>query len=1269
MARALTLGNGTGQSGALNISAGGTLNSGSSNLAYDPDARGTATVTGAGSTWTSTALNLGMDARAVGELNILNGGKVSTGSMYLGFGNGGPGASGTVLVSGNGSSFSTGGFVRAGYGGTGTITVTGAGASFSSGAFGIGFQSSGPSGTGVTGNGTFNLQNGATATSGSVTIGSGAGTSGTADISGNGTTWSTGSMSVGNGTLTVSSGAKVTSTSTNGVAFISGSANVTGSGSQWDIVGNSVGGSQNVMNIGGLTGLTVSDGGKVTIRDSATTPNGRFMRVNISSAAGSTNSLTVTGANSSFTTPFDVWVANGDGSSTGNITVSNGGALNTGYTILGYNGTGTALVTGAGSVWTISDMPNVPSSQPQGLAIGSSSTSKGTLTIADSGTVNVNATGGSVVIGGASGSQGTLNIGGAAADPAAAPGTLNATNVIFATGATGTINFNHTSSNYVFAPGIQGAGPGTVNFLAGTTILTGNNTYTGATNIAAGATAQFGNRGTNGGSNGLISGNVTNNGAMIVNLSSLFTSYSGVISGSGTFEQAGIGTLALTGNNTYSGLTTISSGTLKIGNGGTTGSVAGNIQNNSELAFDRSDNFTFSNLISGTGRLTKGGTGTMTLASAQAYTGTTAVSQGTLKLGGDNLLVSTASLFIAGGTFDLANHNQTVGAFSSGTGTVALGSGSLTFGNSLNREFQGTVTGTGSLIKQGTGTQTMSGNSSTYTGTTTINNGTMLVTGNLSNSATTANSGGILGGTGTVGATTINGTIAPGLAGAIGTFNVNGNYTQAANSFYDVHVDATGASDLVNVTGAGHTASINGGTVRVTAATGTYDPSTTYTILTSTGARTGSFAGVTSNFAFLDPSLSYDANNVYLRLVRNSIDFASVGITPNQISAGGGLAALGVSNPMVNAALTLSPDQARAAFDSVSGEIHPSLRSLMLNDSFIVRDAILGRQRLDTAQGWSGTFATGFAEEDDSALAYAKKRREASGGPKWPVKAPPPAMAPIYGAWVQGYGNWTQINSDGNAATLRSTNGGAIGGIDVTLNHNWRFGIATGGGHTDARVDARRSTGTMDTFHIAAYGGGSVNDIAFRTGASYSHHDIDTTRSIAFPGFSDTATASYGASTSQVFGEAAYRIVNGRVSAETFANLAYVSVRSDGFTERGGPAALRVTQGTTSETYSTLGIRAQAPLPTVSSWAMTARGSLGWQHVYDGTSPVSLMAFATSPAPFAIDGVPIAADTLLVEAGLDALVQSNAVLALLYTGRIASGASAHALKANLTVRF
>ena len=82
------------------------------------------------------------------------------------------------------------------------------------------------------------------------------------------------------------------------------------------------------------------------------------------------------------------------------------------------------------------------------------------------------------------GSIGTLNIGAGAGNPAAAPGTLTAPSVAFGAG-TGTINFNHTSADYVFAPAISG--DGTVNVLAGSTTLTGANSYSGATNVDAGS--------------------------------------------------------------------------------------------------------------------------------------------------------------------------------------------------------------------------------------------------------------------------------------------------------------------------------------------------------------------------------------------------------------------------------------------------------------------------------------------------------------------------------------------------------------------------------------------------------------------------------------------------------------------------------------------------------------------------------------------------------------------------------------------------------------
>ncbi|MGN6463791.1 MAG: autotransporter outer membrane beta-barrel domain-containing protein, partial [Pseudolabrys sp.] len=1081
----------------------------------------------------SRKLTLGTNTGTSGTLNVRGGTLTAAGSVYIGFK-----GTGALNVSGGGTVSTTGTFsVADSPNSNGTVTVSGSGSKVSTSQLYVGSDDvtngqmtiqNGASLTAsnpyignfsATANGTLTITSGSSASLGSVTIGQTLG-SGAVNIDG-GSIVTTNSMFIGNsgpGTLTVSGGAKLTSTQNNSLiapVFIGGTATVTGVGSQWTIVGNSSGdpvfSSQAVLVLGSKANATgsliVADGGKAEIAATASGTNGNFRQIRLGVSSGSTGALTVTGVNSSFTTPYDIWAGYNAGT-TGKITVSNGGTLNTGYTIVGSAGTGSAEVTGTGSVWTLIDSPNVPADYPHGLQIGQSSTSTGVLTIANGGTVNVNSTGGSVVLGGAVGSQGTLNIGAAAASPAAAAGTLNATNVIFATGATGTINFYHTSNNYVFATAIQGTGPGTVNFLSGTTILTGNNTYAGTTTISAGATAQFGNRGTNGGSNGLISGSVTNNGAMIVNLASLFTTYGGVISGSGTFEQAGTGTLALTGTNTYTGQTTISSGTLQVGNGGTTGTISNNVLNNSVLIFNRSNSFSYNGVISGTGSVTKDGAGTMTLNGVNTYTGGTAVQTGTLRLGGNDRLATTGRLFLfSAGTFDLGGFNQTVGDLS-GPGTVAIGSSTFTAGTANDRTFAGRFTGNGAFGKQGSGLLNLTGNSPTYTGTTTVAAGTLAVNGDLSGSAVTVNTGAILGGNGTVGATTINGVVAPG--NSIGTLNIAGNYTQATGSTYRVEINNTSAADLLNITG---TATIQSGTtVNVLPAPGLYTVGYRYTILTAAGGRTGTYDNLVYNAPFLDLSLAYDPNNVFLDVTRSSVAFSQVAQTPNQIAAAGGAESLGPGNPVYNSIVGLASGDAQRAFDQLSGEIHASVQNAIVESSRFPRDAILGRLRQDVTGGGATQINAVTLGDIESAMAYAGKRHHPL------AQMPRNPVAPVLAAWAQAYGDTGRTGGDGNAASTTRRTGGFITGIDLSHESmtSWRIGLAAGYQQTGLSVPDRASSATIDAYNLALYGSLQHGPLGLRAGAAYGWNNVTALRSIAFPGFTDSTRATYSSGVGQV---------------------------------------------------------------------------------------------------------------------------------------------------------
>jgi fibronectin-binding autotransporter adhesin len=259
----------------------------------------------------------------------------------------------------------------------------------------------------------------------------------------------------------------------------------------------------------------------------------------------------------------------------------------------------------------------------------------------------------------------------------------------------GTIALNPNGS-VTFGGAITGTG-NLVKMGSGIVILTANNSYTGNTTISAG-TLQLGN----GGISGEIVGNVIDNGNLTFNRSDAVT-FSGNVSGTGTLGQNSLGTLTLTGANTYTGGTTISAGTLQIGDGGTSGSFVGDVVDNGNLVFDRSDAVTFVGIVSGTGTLGQNGPGSLTLTGATTYTGGTTISAGTLQLGDGGTSGS-----IVGDVID---------------------NGSLAFNRSDTVTFSGNVSGTGSLSKIGPGTLVLTGNN-TYSGGTNVFPGTLLAAGN-----------------------------------------------------------------------------------------------------------------------------------------------------------------------------------------------------------------------------------------------------------------------------------------------------------------------------------------------------------------------------------------------------------------------------------------------------------------------------------------------------------------------------------------------------------
>ncbi|GJE37731.1 beta strand repeat-containing protein [Methylobacterium persicinum] len=246
----------------------------------------------------------------------------------------------------------------------------------------------------------------------------------------------------------------------------------------------------------------------------------------------------------------------------------------------------------------------------------------------------------------------------------------------------------------------------------GTLILSANNTYAGKTTITAG-TLQIGA----GGTTGLVAGDIVDNGKLIVDRKNDADSgtwaYSGIISGTGSLEKRGTGTLTLTGLNTYTGGTTITGGTLQIGDGHTAGAIAGGITNNANLIFANETNQTFAGLISGSGTVTKTGAGTLTwtgmTSATNGYTGTTTISSGTLALSTNNTTLPGAVTVASGATLNIVAMS-TIGSLA-GTGSVTVGKNATLSlgGDNSSTEYSGTISGSGALVMNGTGTLTLRG--------------------------------------------------------------------------------------------------------------------------------------------------------------------------------------------------------------------------------------------------------------------------------------------------------------------------------------------------------------------------------------------------------------------------------------------------------------------------------------------------------------------------------------------------------------------------------
>jgi autotransporter-associated beta strand protein len=499
-------------------------------------------------------------------------------------------------------------------------------------------------------------------------------TGGTLILSGNSTAYA-GNIFVNAGTLQINSANALGNTT--GTTTVADGATLALSGAitsaeNISVAGAGVGGLGALQGVSGTSALsgTVTLAGATTV--GATTGN----TLSLAAIGGTGQNLTTTGA--------------------GNVNLT--GAITTGSGGLTVGSTGTVTMSGAANTYTGTTTVNsgtLALAKTAGVTAlaGNLTVNAGTVRldnsnqIADTATVTLN-------------NSATLNLN----DRSETIGQLNSTSatttVALGTGA-GTLTLNgpnNTNSNYagkitggasssltvsgtgkVYLSGDGSGFSGTTNVTSGTLNVSGSNTVlgSGAVSVSSGGNLQ-------------VQGGI--------NLANAVT-----INGTGTTQNGAIQNFA--GNNTLSGPITVASA-ARINSDAGTLALAGNISLAANtLTIGGASTTTQAGVISGTGGLTKDGAGTLVLNGANTYTGATTISAGTLQLGANDRIANTSAVTVAtGATFDVNSKTETIGSLA-GTGTVLLGSGALTAGgDNTSTVFSGTLGGTGSLTKTGSGT-------------------------------------------------------------------------------------------------------------------------------------------------------------------------------------------------------------------------------------------------------------------------------------------------------------------------------------------------------------------------------------------------------------------------------------------------------------------------------------------------------------------------------------------------------------------------------------
>lgn len=717
------------------------------------------------------------------------------------------------------------------------------------------------------------------------------------------------------------------------------------------------------------------------------------------------------------------------------------------------------------------------------------------------------------------------------------------------------------------------------------------------------------------------------------------------VSGTGKLVMDIVGTLSVSSTNTYSGPTILTSGTFQAAST-TAFSPNSAFTVNSTLDLNGFNNTIGS--ISGTGTVVNSGSANATLTAGQDNTST--VFSGVLEDGP----TATLSLTKVGtGTLTLAGANTYSGE-------------TIVNGGTLN--ITGSIAGAETVVNSGA-TVDVAGSLGSIE--TVINSGgTLNLTGSIGSAETLINPGGVLQGTGSIAGNVVNnGTVIPG--NPFGTLRIGGNYVQNSSGVLRITVGGAAPGQFSALTISGH--ATLGGTLQLLSVNGfQLSVGDKVTFLTANGGIGGNFSTIQNPFmssTAVMAELVMLANAVEVEATQGS--FVSIisslpGVTPNELSVAKALdSARG--DPRAAALFAFLDSQPLANLPHDLSLIAPTQISSINATVSIGRAQIsnVGQRMANIHAGSTGFSASGFSMNGE-APTYSDGLAGETGAEG---KNGPSVLAPVpenrWGFFATGNGEFTNVDSTPNAGGYNVDTGGITLGVDYRLAPFFAVGLLGGYAHTNLSLDGG---GNIDVnggnfgAYATVFGNGFYLDTAVTGGPA----GYDTHRS-ALQG---SANGSTDGADLNVIVSAGYDWKHGNLSIGPTATFQFGYVGLDGFTETGSLAPLKFPDQNTESERTAFGARASYQWK-IGNITLIPQVSLAWEHEYGSVAYQVVANFANGAGTsFTVNGPEIGRDSLLIGAGISMVWSDRISTYVFYDGDVArTNYDSHSVTGGFRISF